>query len=133
MAKVTRLFNNSRIYILNTPVPLVMYDRKYHQGMLLNDTDYDNSIMNYVYDLMMLCKKYVYSSDSITYDDITKIIFSSSMSELVKSQPQLSELINISIETIKELTVFLITNDIIDKNIYIQELSENTLALEVEA
>lgn len=127
-----RMFNNSVMVATPLPFPIRMFIEKYDKIEYLTDPYLNETFKEFWYNLLILCKKFIYDVDNgVTYDDIYKTITSHNI-YVSDNQEELSEFINVLIYTIKEVTILLVSNDILNNNIYIHELTENHVVLEIE-
>lgn len=131
MRKFTKMFNNYKVVVLPFPSALRLYFLKYNKTDQLRIGDYNDAYVYMVYDMFELSKKLVYDVDKgITPEDIYNLLISTGFDFL--ELPETQDLMSAIDHSCKEILAWLVSYDLYNSNIYIHELSEDKIVLEVE-
>ena len=98
---------------------------------MLKDSEHNEVLKILMYDMLLMCRKFVYDTENgLTPEDIYNLLVSNNMADI--EVKELNDLMNTVLLSIKELTTYLVSYDILNSNYYVLELTEDTIILEVE-
>ena len=126
-----RLFLNSYVICLPSIPIFIGYLKKYDKLVMLKDSEHNEVLKILMYDMLLMCRKFVYDTENgLTPEDIYNLLVSNNMADI--DVKELNDLMNTVLLSIKELTTYLVSYDILNSNYYVLELTEDTIILEVE-
>lgn len=131
MSKYTKMFVNSKLVELPLPFSLRLYIKKYNKEEYFKSSEVNDNFAYLVHDIIELSKKLIYDVDNgITPLDINNIITSNTFDDI--PLPELQDLMSAISYACGEILSYLVAYDLLHENYYIQELSENSIILEIE-
>ena len=131
MRKFNKMFDHYKLVVLPFPTALRMYVLKHNKQEFFTDSDINDSFMYLVYDMFVLSKKLVYDiNNGITPEDLYHLVVSNGFDSV--GVVELNDLLSAIEHGCREMLAWLVTYDLYYSNIYIHELSEDKIVLEVE-